>query len=150
MCIRDSYNRGGPLVLPAVPGAQNPEYPVLHACSRHGMKQLAVQAAELQIALDAHVLAQPLLDPRGICHHEKRHLQRSFEREHAALARPENLWVEAQQPVAIVELKNVEHSDCGATAPHVPIIRWIVEDDHIAVSYTHLRAHETPEHLVCR
>src|SRR5678816_1278478 len=26
----------------------------------------------------------------------------------------------------------------------------LVLDDHQAVSYTHLRAHETPEHLVCR
>src|SRR5678815_1476400 len=26
----------------------------------------------------------------------------------------------------------------------------IVEDNRRAVSYTHLRAHETPEHLVCR
>src|SRR5678816_3228079 len=31
-------------------------------------------------------------------------------------------------------------------------ISGVVEDVHqiIAVSYTHLRAHETPEHLVCR
>ena len=25
-----------------------------------------------------------------------------------------------------------------------------LKDDYISVSYTHLRAHETPEHLVCR
>ena len=28
--------------------------------------------------------------------------------------------------------------------------RWLLVVDPIAVSYTHLRAHETPEHLVCR
>src|SRR5674536_21569 len=28
--------------------------------------------------------------------------------------------------------------------------RTLIEPDYKAVSYTHLRAHETPEHLVCR
>ena len=31
-----------------------------------------------------------------------------------------------------------------------PIIKKAVYSGHEAVSYTHLRAHETPEHLVCR
>src|SRR5678816_2532199 len=29
-------------------------------------------------------------------------------------------------------------------------LSWYKSDDRYAVSYTHLRAHETPEHLVCR
>src|SRR5678816_3893311 len=32
----------------------------------------------------------------------------------------------------------------------VPIIETDEKDSIIPVSYTHLRAHETPEHLVCR
>ena len=30
----------------------------------------------------------------------------------------------------------------------IPVLGYL--DDLITVSYTHLRAHETPEHLVCR
>src|SRR5678815_2813250 len=30
------------------------------------------------------------------------------------------------------------------------VLREIDELEHVSVSYTHLRAHETPEHLVCR
>src|SRR5678816_3417340 len=30
-------------------------------------------------------------------------------------------------------------------------VRTLLDEEHVkAVSYTHLRAHETPEHLVCR
>src|SRR5678815_3811498 len=40
----------------------------------------------------------------------------------------------------------------SATAPGAPDGPAVAgdEDDDDAVSYTHLRAHETPEHLVCR
>ena len=35
-----------------------------------------------------------------------------------------------------------------------PVLRWVlaacVAGGSLPVSYTHLRAHETPEHLVCR
>src|SRR5678816_798693 len=33
---------------------------------------------------------------------------------------------------------------------HPRVIMLLVPAGQIAVSYTHLRAHETPEHLVCR
>src|SRR5678815_2981630 len=44
------------------------------------------------------------------------------------------------------EIANIEFQNC--TAESLPF----VEDtfNAVAVSYTHLRAHETPEHLVCR
>src|SRR5678816_1004882 len=43
------------------------------------------------------------------------------------------------QPIAVVVAENLEQAEYAATLVRV-----------ISVSYTHLRAHETPEHLVCR
>src|SRR5678815_6062912 len=36
--------------------------------------------------------------------------------------------------------------------PQPGVIRMVLDPfaEHVPVSYTHLRAHETPEHLVCR
>src|SRR5678815_6015786 len=30
------------------------------------------------------------------------------------------------------------------------LVMWLIFSSYLPVSYTHLRAHETPEHLVCR
>eukprot|EP00658_Telonema_sp_P-2_P069731 TRINITY_DN5909_c0_g1_i6.p1 TRINITY_DN5909_c0_g1~~TRINITY_DN5909_c0_g1_i6.p1 ORF type:complete len:118 (-),score=17.37 TRINITY_DN5909_c0_g1_i6:73-426(-) len=33
---------------------------------------------------------------------------------------------------------------------NIPSVCWVAPFGYLPVSYTHLRAHETPEHLVCR
>ena len=38
----------------------------------------------------------------------------------------------------------------GKTLKEILEIKEVSEEDRISVSYTHLRVHETPEHLVCR
>src|SRR5678816_2105994 len=39
---------------------------------------------------------------------------------------------------------------CMAEADHMVALKDQYESKGVPVSYTHLRAHETPEHLVCR
>ena len=52
------------------------------------------------------------------------------------------------------EIKLVkEESDAERIEAYYKIFRWLLKryyEGCEAVSYTHLRAHETPEHLVCR
>src|SRR5678815_2931414 len=46
-------------------------------------------------------------------------------------------------------LRNRKALDFLIENAHVTEEEWS-EEEKVAVSYTHLRAHETPEHLVCR
>src|SRR5674536_382014 len=59
-----------------------------------------------------------------------------------------------EQRVATLERRVSELSDTlnGITNQLVDVSSSVHEMTHLpgAVSYTHLRAHETPEHLVCR
>src|SRR5678815_5903367 len=53
-------------------------------------------------------------------------------------------WMETYPAIA------AEHRDSVGRHPCHTFFYPIEEYDPEAVSYTHLRAHETPEHLVCR
>src|SRR5678815_3778913 len=43
-----------------------------------------------------------------------------------------------------------DHAHPEYCAPECSTLLELLQQDYEAVSYTHLRAHETPEHLVCR
>src|SRR5678816_2922850 len=72
------------------------------------------------------------------------------------------LTIGASLRIATVATSAVEHFDEGVYASNIyfgppdysyPMLRFYAPPllpALIAVSYTHLRAHETPEHLVCR
>src|SRR5678816_229795 len=53
-------------------------------------------------------------------------------------------------PPSLINIFKELHEDVGAPIPnHGNLTHW-AEQGVFSVSYTHLRAHETPEHLVCR
>eukprot|EP00658_Telonema_sp_P-2_P075440 TRINITY_DN64995_c0_g1_i1.p3 TRINITY_DN64995_c0_g1~~TRINITY_DN64995_c0_g1_i1.p3 ORF type:complete len:104 (-),score=16.67 TRINITY_DN64995_c0_g1_i1:12-323(-) len=64
--------------------------------------------------------------------------------------------LDGQGPIVILNAKVVPQRPAQATVPvmwglaNVVVSRDMEGRHVIAVSYTHLRAHETPEHLVCR
>src|SRR5678816_4546805 len=72
---------------------------------------------------------------------------------------PGILFQSSVKPLPEISFEKVEFSDAGIvafvrnTGPSNTTIAQADVNDRIhpaAVSYTHLRAHETPEHLVCR
>src|SRR5678816_685608 len=63
----------------------------------------------------------------------------------------------AKAPETLASLRCANGADTGDTClsdPQIAVVNLIHEGltlpYKMAVSYTHLRAHETPEHLVCR
>jgi hypothetical protein len=66
------------------------------------MEEITIDAAQHQLALDAEILGQPALDPRRVRHHEERHLQAALQREHAPLARPQNLRIPFAQTILVI------------------------------------------------
>ena len=58
--------------------------------------------------------------------------------------------VDGETAAVIIELVQGEGGVRPGTADYFKAVRELCDEHGAPVSYTHLRAHETPEHLVCR